>query len=80
MANWIVLVVFGVMLPLLALFYGLPHALRGLKTGELEARGRNYFRERQPGRFWAGIVFWFTLAALSLFTAIVVISQFPGRP
>lgn len=79
MANWAVLIVFGVAFPCLAFFYGLPIALRGLKTGELVARGRSYFRDRQPKRFWVGIVFWFTLSAFSLFTSFAVILELVSR-
>jgi hypothetical protein len=35
-----------------------------LKTGVLQARGRTYSRAQQPVRFWLGIVFWISMAAL----------------
>jgi hypothetical protein len=79
MGNWIALFIFGILSPYLALFHCLPVAIRALKTGELEARGRSYFRDKQPKRFWAGIAFWFALVALSFFAAYVVIWEFFKR-
>jgi hypothetical protein len=46
-----------------------------LRTGVLQARGRTYDRSGQPVRFWLGIVFWITMAALLAFPVAVVVLQ-----
>ena len=71
MADWIVLIIF-LALPILLLPVAPRLVWRALRTGELEARGRSYFRSEQPRRFWFGIVFWIVMTALSLVGAVGV--------
>jgi hypothetical protein len=63
--NWIASFVFGIASPILALYVAGPLIVHAVRTGELIARGRSYFRDAQPKRYWFGLVFWFAMIALS---------------
>ena len=76
MTEWIMLIVFGIASPILMLYLAVPLVWRALRTGELHARGRSYFRTQQPRRFWSGVVFWIAIMALFAFTAIVMFWRF----
>ena len=76
MTDWIVLIIVGIAFPVLMLRVAPPLVWRALRTGELEARGRSYFRAQQPRRFWFGIVFWIAMIALTVFAATAVITHF----
>ena len=76
MADWVVLISFGIASPVLMLRIAPRLVWRALRTGELEARGRSYFRDQQPRRFWFGIVFWIAMMVLTGFAAVVVIVHF----
>lgn len=79
MAGWLVVPIFGIAFPLLIFWMIPPLVWHALRTGELEARGRSYFRDQQPKRFWAGIIFWILMMAVALFTSYVVLSMAPER-
>jgi len=76
MTNWLVLIVFGIAFPLLLFWLALPLVWHALRTAELKARGRSYFRAQQPRRYWAGIVFWIMMLALSLYPAAGAVFRF----
>jgi hypothetical protein len=62
----------AVAFPVMIVWLAAPLVVRGLRTGELEARGRSYFRVQHPLRYWFGIVFWMALLAFSVFVSCLV--------
>jgi hypothetical protein len=63
MADYVILVIL-----LVGTVFFIPgawsHVAPALRTGVLQARGRVYERDKQPVRFWLGIVFWLGMSML----------------
>ncbi len=67
MANWIILFIFGFIIPLTGLGVLLPRALAALRAGGFVAKGLPVTPKQNPIRFWFAIVLWLFSAAFSVF-------------
>ncbi len=67
MANWVVLFIFGIVIPLTGLGVLLPRAIAALRAGGFVSNGFPATRKQNPIRFWLAIVTWFFSTVFSVF-------------
>jgi hypothetical protein len=67
MANWVVLFIFGIIIPLTGLGVLLPRAIAALRAGGFVTKGFPVTRKQNPIRFWLAIVTWLFSAVFSVF-------------
>ena len=76
MADWIVLFLFGVVVPVTGLGVLLPRALDALRTSSFVSHGFRTTRNNAPFRFWLAIVMWFFMSAFSVFIGVFALWNF----
>ncbi len=79
MANWVILFIFGFVIPLTGLGVLLPRALAALRAGGSIAKGFPVTRKQNPIRFWFAILLWFFSAAFSVFIGSFAVWYFFTR-
>jgi hypothetical protein len=76
MTDWIVLFIFGVIIPLTGLGVLLPRARAALRSGGFVSHGFPVTRRQNPLRFWLAIMMWIFAAAFSVFIAVFAFWHF----